>query len=86
MSDATAPRGRDRPLSHEELSQLFQRTGVEPTVTTQQAAAMLGFRPQSLRRWACKGDGPIRPSHVNGRLRWSVAEIKAVLAGTSVAA
>lgn len=50
-----------------------------PTVPTEQAAHYLLRRPQTLREWACREHGPIRPVRVNGRLGWNVAEIKAVL-------
>lgn len=70
-----------RVLSLEERRELHARTDVEETVATAEAAALLGYQQQTLRRWACQGDGPIRPRRVNGRLRWSVAEIRALLAG-----
>jgi hypothetical protein len=77
QSDST-PRKR-RARSPEELRQLFVSTGVEQTVDTEDAATLLGKEPQTLRRWACEGSGPVRPSRVNGRLRWSVADIQRLL-------
>ena len=62
---------------------LFERTGVDQYVATDEAATLLGVAPQTLRRWACEGSGPIRPRKLNGRLRWSVAEIQAVLSGAT---
>jgi hypothetical protein len=50
-----------------------------PTVPTDHAAYYLNRRPQTLRGWACLGDGPIRPIRINGRLAWPVAEIKKLL-------
>ena len=52
-----------------------------PTVTTEEAAFYLNRRPQTLRSWACAENFPegLRAIRVNGRLAWSVAEIKAVL-------
>lgn len=50
-----------------------------PTVPTPQAAHYLNRRPQTLRIWAMREDGPIRPIRVHGRLAWPVAEIKRVL-------
>lgn len=50
-----------------------------PTVPTCQAAFYLNRAQQTLRIWACREDGPIRPIRVNGRLAWNVAEIKRVL-------
>lgn len=50
-----------------------------PTVNTAQAAYYLDREPQTLRTWACKGTGPIKPQNVNGRLAWSVTKIREVL-------
>lgn len=63
------------------LAELRSRVGIDETLGTLEAAAMIGYQPQTLRRWACEGSGPIRPRRINGRLRWSVAEIRALLAG-----
>lgn len=46
-----------------------------PTVPTLQAAHYLNRRPQTLRGWACLENGPLRPTRINGRLAWPVAEI-----------
>jgi hypothetical protein len=46
---------------------------------TSEAAAHLGRQPQTLRGWACREDGPIRPVRVNGRLAWRVEDIKRLL-------
>jgi hypothetical protein len=50
-----------------------------PTVPTPQAAHYLNRRPQTLREWACKENGPLRPIRINGRLAWPVASIRALL-------
>ena len=50
-----------------------------PTVPTEQAAHYLLRRPQTLRIWACREDGPIRPIRINGRLAWPVSELRRVL-------
>jgi hypothetical protein len=50
-----------------------------PTVTTEQAGYYLNRRPQTMRCWACREDGPIRPIRINGRLAWPVAELRRVL-------
>lgn len=73
-------------LSDAERRRLFERTGVDEGVDTAKAAMLLDREPQTLRRWACDGSGPIRPRRVNGRLRWSLADIQAVLRGESPAA
>lgn len=48
-------------------------------VDTATAAYHLNRRPQTLRGWACREDGPLRPLRVNGRLAWPVAELRRVL-------
>lgn len=50
-----------------------------PTVGTPAAAHYVNRRPQTLRRWACNEDGPIRPIRINGRLAWPVSELRRVL-------
>jgi hypothetical protein len=75
-----APRKKvQRKLSTDELHQLLDRTGIDQTVDTVEAAALLGVSPQTMRRWACYGEGPIQPRRAFGRLRWPVADIKSVL-------
>lgn len=81
--DNTASPIKRGALSPDELTQLFQHTAVDETLTTAKAAALLGVAPQTMRRWSCYGNGPIRPRSVNGRLRWAVAEIRAVLNGST---
>ena len=81
ISDKPTTVRRRRALSLDERRELHARTEVEETVRTAEAAALLGNQPQTLRRWACQGDGPIRPRRVNGRLRWSVADIRRLLNG-----
>lgn len=50
-----------------------------PLVTTAEAAHYLLRHEQTLRKWACFEDGPIRPVRVGGRLGWPVAEIRRLL-------
>ncbi|MBV8635980.1 MAG: DNA-binding protein [Burkholderiaceae bacterium] len=50
-------------------------------VDTVCAAFHLNRRPQTLRWWSCLGNGPIAPKRINGRLAWSVADIKRLLRG-----
>lgn len=49
---------------------------------TDEAAAHLNRRPQTLRMWAALENGPLRPRRVGGRLAWPVAEIRALLGVT----
>jgi len=44
-------------------------------VDTNAAAFHLGRKPQTLRKWACQEDGPLRPVRIMGRLGWNVADI-----------
>jgi len=50
-------------------------------IDTNAAAFHLGRKPQTLRKWASTEQGPLRPFRINGRLAWSVAEIKRLLNG-----
>ena len=48
-------------------------------VPTDEAAAHLLRKPQTLRIWACKQKGPIQPDNIYGRLGWSVPKLKEIL-------
>jgi hypothetical protein len=48
-------------------------------VDTQTAAYHLSREPQTLRIWACKENGPLRPMRVHGRLAWKVSDLRALL-------
>lgn len=50
-----------------------------PTVDTAQASFYLNRKPQTLRIWACRENGPVRPVRVNGRLAWKVEDLRAAL-------
>jgi hypothetical protein len=45
-------------------------------VPTDCAAFHLGRKPQTLRAWACREDGPIFPLRIHGRLAWKVADLR----------
>jgi hypothetical protein len=53
--------------------------GIEPSLTTDEAAAALNLKPATLRKWACLECGPIRPVRVGRRLVWFVADIRHLL-------
>lgn len=55
--------------------------GTRDVITTAEAAAVLNFRVNTLRKWACFERGPIRPVRINGRLGWRVTDIAALLNG-----
>ncbi len=48
-------------------------------LTTNEAAVALNRKPQTLRKWACLGNAPIAPLHINGRLAWRASDILALL-------
>ncbi len=52
-----------------------------PTVPTDAAAYYLNRAPQTLRKWACLENGPIRPIRINGRLAWRVLDLQVLLEG-----
>jgi hypothetical protein len=47
-----------------------------PAVDTDAAAYYLNRKPQTLRAWACFDSGPIKPTRINGRLAWPVAQLR----------
>jgi hypothetical protein len=51
------------------------------TLTTNEAAPAINRAPQTLRKWACLENGPIRPIRINGRLAWRVSDLKNLLSG-----
>ncbi len=50
-----------------------------PTLDTAATAYYLRKARQTLRIWACKENGPIRPIRVGARLHWKTAEIRKLL-------
>ena len=50
-------------------------------LTTNEAAAAINRQPQTLRKWACLDNGPIRPVRINGRLAWRVADLQKLISG-----
>ena len=51
------------------------------TVRTDAAAFYLNRQSQTLRKWACFENGPIRPIRINGRLAWRVSDLLVLLNG-----
>ena len=60
-----------------QLTPLTQET--RTALPTPEAAGHLNRAQQTLRIWACREDGPIRPIRINGRLAWPVVELRRVL-------
>lgn len=48
-------------------------------IPTNEAAFHLNRAQQTLRLWAMRENGPIRPIRVHGRLAWPVAELRRLL-------
>ena len=46
---------------------------------TNEAAFHLNRAQQTMRLWAMREDGPLRPLRINGRLAWPVSELRRVL-------
>ncbi len=46
---------------------------------TESAAHHLNREPQTLRVWACRQSGPIRPLRIHGRLAWPTDAIRQLL-------
>ncbi len=76
---ATLSSDSTRPTATEPQQFPTLESVTRPTVDTAAAAYYLNRKPQTLRCHACKGDGPIRPLRINGRLAWPVAELRRVL-------
>ena len=60
---------------------LSELAGCRDVLTTTEAATAINRKPQTLRKWACLENGPIRPVRIHGRLAWRVQDIEAVLIG-----
>jgi len=63
------------------INQLLSRAGLPEVLPTDEAAAAINRRPQTLRKWACLECGPIRPVRIHGRLAWRVADLQTLLEG-----
>jgi hypothetical protein len=63
------------------LNALPGNTDLPEVLPTNEAAASINRRPQTLRRWACLEDDPIRPIRINGRLAWRVVDLLGLLQG-----
>jgi hypothetical protein len=50
-------------------------------VTTEQAAALLLRKTQTLRKWASTGCGPVQPVRLGRRLGWPLPAIKQLMKG-----
>jgi hypothetical protein len=59
----------------------FLSLELEPraAVETACAAFHLTRQQQTLRGWACREDGPLRPLRINGRLAWKTEDLRRLL-------
>lgn len=64
-------------MAHQLLTPLAQET--RAALPTSEAAGHLNRAQQTLRIWACREDGPIRPIRINGRLAWKTDDIRRLL-------
>jgi len=62
----------------------MNRTALPDVLPTDEAAAAINRKPQTLRKWACLENGPIRPIRINGRLAWRVDDLQTLLTGGTV--
>jgi len=60
---------------------LSSRAALPEVLPTDEAAAAINRKPQTLRKWACLENGPIRPVRINGRLAWKVSDLQSLLNG-----
>jgi hypothetical protein len=63
------------------INTMLANAGFTQTLPTKEAAEALNRAPQTLRKWACYENSPIRPIRINGRLAWRVADIERLLNG-----
>lgn len=63
------------------INNLLTRDDLPAVLPTDEAAASINRAPQTLRKWACLENGPIRPIRINGRLAWRVSDLQALLMG-----
>lgn len=65
------------------INRLLAQANLPEVLPTNEAAAAINRRPQTLRKWACLENGPIRPIRINGRLAWRVSDLQALLNGSA---
>jgi hypothetical protein len=60
------------PRTPANLAQLFPG---RLSISTIEAAAVLGFKEQTLRKWSHDQSGPIQPQRIGRRLAWLLADL-----------
>jgi len=71
---AALPPAHSRPIPLTPLD-----TEARHAICTAEAARHLGRAAQTLRIWACRDNGPLRPLRIHGRLAWPVADLRKLL-------
>jgi hypothetical protein len=71
------PRGRN--MANSTINVIPLERESRANLPTPEAAFHLNRAQQTLRLWAMRENGPIRPSRVHWRLAWPVAELRRVL-------
>ncbi len=66
------------------MNNTTQNATLPEVLSTKDAAPLINRKPQTLYRWACLEDGPIRPLRINGRLAWLVSDLKKLLTEGSI--
>jgi hypothetical protein len=51
----------------------------QPLLDTRAAAYYLKAQEQTMRAWAARGTGPLKPVRIGGRLRWRTFEVKKLI-------
>lgn len=72
-----APRGENMASSTLQPIPLERET--RANLPTPEAAYHLNRAQQTLRLWAMRENGPLRPIRVNGRLAWPVSDLRRIL-------
>lgn len=78
---STTRRGTDMVASTIRTNPLENET--RANLPTPEAAYHLNRAQQTLRLWAMRENGPIRPIRIHGRLAWPVADLRRLLQVTS---
>lgn len=64
-----------------QINQQTKGSLLPEVLSTAEAAPFINRAPQTLRKWACLENGPIRPIRINKRLAWKTADLLALLNG-----
>lgn len=64
-----------------QINQQTKGNSLPEVLSTAEAAPFINRAPQTLRKWACLENGPIRPIRINKRLAWKTADLLALLNG-----